>query len=196
MNEWKKVPDHTHLRLWNSSFIIRRQWHSGQITDTYYSRYRESCTHPLGVHSTGLALSKVFGLLKSKFLALLFPIESIANPLNLSCPMCLLKWDFINLSLENERSAVATVSGTLKTPWNGWCVRGPTYNSKAAKKSPSYMGPWQLLGPSAAAPVAPSIFMPVLLRSKSRNKHTSTLSRLHILTSELNVRTVSVSIVT
>ncbi len=27
--------------------------------------------------------------------------------------------------------------------WNGQCVRGPTYNSKVAKKSASYIGPWQ-----------------------------------------------------
>ncbi len=162
MNEWMKVPDHTHLRLWNSSFIIRRQWHSGQITDTYYSRYRESCTHPLGVHSTGLALSQVFGLLKSKFLALLFPIESIANPLNLSCPMCLLKWDFINLSLEDERSAVATVTGTLTPAWNGRCARGPTYNSKVAKNHLPTWAPESFGVPSAASPVAPSMFMPVV----------------------------------
>lgn len=51
----------------------------------------ETCTHSLEVHDVGLALRKMTTLLRSKFLTLLFSIESLVNPLNLSCPMLLLK---------------------------------------------------------------------------------------------------------
>ncbi|CAL8377994.1 unnamed protein product [Gadus morhua 'NCC'] len=47
------------------------------------------------------------------FLALSFSMDSVANTLNRYCAMELLREVFINLSLENDRSAVATVTGMV-----------------------------------------------------------------------------------
>ena len=48
------------------------------------------------------------------FLALSFSMDSVANTLNRYCAMALLREDLINFNLENDRPAVATVTGMVR----------------------------------------------------------------------------------
>ena len=51
---------------------------------------------------------------KSILRARLFSMERMASPLSLSCDIVLRKYVLINFSLENDLSAVATVTGMVK----------------------------------------------------------------------------------